>query len=73
MAHSTMLHVRVDDGIKTQATDALAAVRPLPFEVVDPDTDASGGLPNGVDRGRSGSPAPRSYRLPGSPPVRPSP
>ena len=26
MAHSTMLHVRVDDEIKTQASDALAAM-----------------------------------------------
>lgn len=26
MAHSTMLHVRVDDEIKTQATEALAAM-----------------------------------------------
>mgnify|MGYP001768570753 CR=1 FL=1 len=26
MAHSTMLHVRVDDKIKTQASEALAAM-----------------------------------------------
>jgi DNA-damage-inducible protein J len=26
MAHSTMLHVRVDDEIKTQASEALAAM-----------------------------------------------
>ncbi|MBB5270194.1 type II toxin-antitoxin system RelB/DinJ family antitoxin [Quisquiliibacterium transsilvanicum] len=26
MAHSTMLHVRVDEEIKTQATEALAAM-----------------------------------------------
>ena len=45
MAHSAMLHVRVDDEIKTQATEALASmglsVFPLELKVPNAETRAA--------------------------------